>query len=301
MVNTTSNLFTFSLNFNSALACFFSYQGGTTSCSAYQSLTLTSVTGIVTVTLYLPTDSPYSQVVYQFTVNQPICNVLTFLPSSAFLDPVNCTLASPLDPYSKSSNCVANSSNVMVDFAVSSSNACFNPVYQFLNESVETWVDCFGTSCDLSLGRNYFRVVFDNANNPSYVNISNGLLILLMRASHVFAANAVVWTVYDAYLSSDSSVVSSPCQLFSVQIYDPSSLFSVNINGGAQIANLSTFSTSSFTLQITDPLAPMATLITKVAVSPSTCSAPSCLTLMLFSSTEHLGHQYLPWRNQSAI
>ena len=138
-----------------------------------QSITLTSVTGTVAITIYIATDNPPLPTTYNFIVSQPICDVTSFSVDSSYVDPINCVSAHPADIYSSSSICITNSSSSLISLQYSSTDICYYPNFEFYNGS--QWASCQENYCYLSSTYNYFRVTFDNSNNPSYFNVSNGL------------------------------------------------------------------------------------------------------------------------------
>lgn len=174
-VNLPSNLFTFSLSFDPRVTCTVTFGGTSNPCADTQNVQLSSVSGTVTITLNVDSDQPLLTTTYTFLVSQPICNLQSFSVASTFTDPISCTPGPPLDVHSLGTNCVANSTQYLVDLSIASTDSCYNPTYQFFNDTTEAWEDCDGASCPLFASRNNYQVTFDNANNPSYLNISNGL------------------------------------------------------------------------------------------------------------------------------
>jgi hypothetical protein len=176
-VSTATNTFDLELQYDPTMSCVVDNDGQETPCQASQTIALGKLISKVVVAMYFAGDSPAVFTNYTLTVYQPICTVTTFSVEESYSFPIVCTSKAPPDEYSVASGCITNSSLSMVMLNFTSQNACDDPTMAYFDKD---WVNCSMSACPLAPNRNRFRVSFSNALVPSELNITNGMIIIVL-------------------------------------------------------------------------------------------------------------------------
>lgn len=151
-------------------SCSVSLNGETYTCqdSALESIDVSANQTLLNVTVFVSTDEPKLETVYEFELQQVVCEIPSLLPVAW---EQQCAQTGP----SQSACLVDTNATTVTLTAPLPAGICLPTAagYEVFNSTADAWVSCANAICPLVNGTNLYRISAANYYKPSLVTFAN--------------------------------------------------------------------------------------------------------------------------------